>query len=162
MVITSSTDNFTAVVVEDIPTVPGNWTAGKLYVYELKTGFTFWTDNRVLTASNGQTADINEPTGSSSKNIDYNLCHGFGVNLNLINAKKPIVNTSATFVSSFIVCDGFTNGASNYGGDWQEVDTNNLIFQTNSAGAAYYNASGAFSNLHGADFFWYKLLDFSC
>lgn len=160
MVITEETSNFSAVVVED---TGGTGTTGILYVYELSTGFTFWTNNKKLTASNGQTIDINEPAGGSSKNINYNLHHGFGVNFNSINAKKPIVNTSATFSGSFVACDGFTNSSTNYGGDWIEIDANNLIYQTNSGGAAYYdNNSGAYVSLHGSDFFWYKCLDFSC
>ena len=76
MVITESS-GFTGVVVEDDA---GTGTSGILYVYELSSNFTFWTNNNVLTASDGTTADVNEVSGTS-KNIDYAMRHGFGIHL---------------------------------------------------------------------------------
>jgi hypothetical protein len=74
-VITESTSNFSAVIVEDT----GNTSStGILYIYELSSGFTFWTNNRTLTASGGKTCLVNETTGGTSLNIDYNLDHEFG------------------------------------------------------------------------------------
>lgn len=160
MVVTEATSGFTGVVVED---TGGAGLAGILYIYDLSSGFTFWTNNRVLTASNGETIDINEGTGSS-KNIDYDFFHEFGINRRDITSITCSVSTDGTDNNSFEISLGNinSNGANEFGTTISQVDTNSNQIQSSGEGWVYVNAAGVQIAIDTED--WYEdiIFDFSC
>jgi hypothetical protein len=159
MVITEATSGFTGVVVED---TGGTGTTGILYVYELSNNFTFWSNDRVLTASNGETIDINEGTGSS-KNIDYNLFHEFGINF-IFPFIKPIMSTDKTIANTTIIgMQAHIEDSTNDGGiGILGVDTNSIKIQTASEGLRYVEVGGGTPILNTQDYYNNIILDFSC
>lgn len=159
MVITEATSGFTAVVVKD---TGGTGTTGILYFYELSSNFTFFTDNRKLTASNGQTIDINETT--SSKDANYNFYHGFGVNQNLMR-HIWYWNTTNSYTGSlsplYLQTESGTYNVRGFG--LAQVDTNTLNFYSSSSGFIYCKTDYSTSAVITAtDSYINQTLDFSC
>lgn len=157
MVITEATSNFTGVVVHD---TGGTGGTGILYVYELSSGFTFWTNNRVLTASNGTTCDINEVSGSS-KNVDYALYHGFNMSLkNYILSLTHSTDGTDTNSRNMEVGLQNTSAAAEYGIQLYQIDTNSFKIQTGANGMAYLDDSGNSQSLVSNDEYIYKKIVF--
>lgn len=132
MVITESTSGFTGVIVYDSG---GTGTSGIFYVYDLSSSFTYWTNNRTLTASDGTTALVNESSGDS-KDVDYNLYHGFGTNINNIKY-TTIINSSASFTDAFMVDFVDTNNGATRGATIFQVSTSALKIQVGAEGYIY-------------------------
>ena len=155
MVITEATSGYTAVVVED---TGGASTTGELYVYELSSGFTFWTNNRILTASNSETIDVNEASGSTLDQ-NYNLYHEFGVNC-LYFTVKMVYNTSASFTNAWEIA---LNTDQSDKGTWiYNVSNNTIIIQTGSTGVGYLSTpAGGNSTITGTNAYLYRALYFS-
>ena len=154
-IITEATSGFTGVVVHDSG---GTGTSGIFYVYDLSSNFTFWTNNRVLTASDGTTALVNEISGQS-KNVNYNLYFGFGRSTVKIQ-KEIAVSTDKSEANTFFSGGGDTAGVaqkSNYYG----VDTNQMAYYSTSAGAFTFTDSGGLNGvLVGQDYFYNHRLIF--
>lgn len=157
MVVTEATSGFTGVVVED---TGGAGTTGILYVYELSSGFTFWTNDRVLTASNGETIDVNEGTGSS-KNVDYSLYHGSGI---YIKDVYPLilVASSASPTTSIRVNYICSTSATVLGDNYASIDNNEILAQTGTGGYAVLDSNGVLFPIDTEDYYNNIILDFSC
>lgn len=154
MVITEATSGFTAVVVED---TGGTGTTGILYCLEASTSFTQWTNDRVLTASNGQTIDINEVSGSS-KNIDYNIFHDFGINISTITDYHVYWSADGTENASYVIDSASVSG----GFSWRQISTVAIQNQSNASGIFYQDSSGNTQTVASGDDFIKVVLDFSC
>jgi len=129
MVITEATSNFTGVVVED---TGGAGASGILYIYDLISSFTFWTNNRTITASDGTTADIDEATGTS-RNINYNLYHGFGtinVDMTAYINNTPVIGNALCITK----LAAYTSLGITYGNQVYIIDTNTIKLQTGEFG----------------------------
>lgn len=157
MVVTEATSNYTAIIVYD---AGGVGASGILYVYDYSSGFTFWTNNRQLTTSDGTTCDVNEVSGTS-KNIDYNLYHGFDVNIIDISSEL-FVSTDATWNNAFRSTNGVAvgTGGQALGRNAYQVDTNSLKMQVGGDGIEYIlDSLGSLGNLAAQD--WYKNLRYN-
>lgn len=153
MVITEATSGFTGIVVEDTQGAASG-AGGILYVYALSTGFTFWTNNRQLTASDGTTCDVDEGSGSS-KNIDYDLYHGFGIDIKKI-IQKLIISTDGTENNSFMM-QHVSLASGNYGIAMYQTDTYQYTNQVASNGFTYpLDAGGTQGTVDTED--WYNNL----
>lgn len=159
MVITEATSSFTGVVVED---TGGTGASGILYVYELSSGFTFWTNNRQLTASDGTTCDVDETSGSS-KDQDYDFYHGFGVPLIKLKLQF-VISTDGTDNNSWIstgsdVTTALTNC---HGIQTDAIDTNSIRKQSGILGIFHVLNTGIAEIIDTEDYYNDIILDFSC
>lgn len=121
-----------------------------LYFYELSSGFTYFTNNRQLTASNGITCDVNEASGTS-ENIDYDLYHGFGISV-LNYYVRSFYNTSANFNSALDITyqnggDDVDTGSKGNMVGLIQVDNNSCIIQTDIDGFGIISTLGAQSTV---------------
>jgi hypothetical protein len=155
MVITEATSNFTAIVVED---TGGTGTSGILYVYDLSSAFTFWTNNRVLTASDGTTADVNEVSGTS-KNVNYGLHNGFGVDITDYKL-RVFISTDGSANNSFEIFQSHDNSADNYGFTNFQISTSASDIWTGTGGISYVNTSGSVAKIQAQDWYINKILEF--
>jgi hypothetical protein len=156
--ITEETSGFTAIVLFDSG---GTGSSGILYIYNLSSGFTFWTNDRELTAGGGTTCDVDEGTGSS-KNQNYNFYHGFGEYLQNIN-KKIIYSEDSTEGSVFIpdlILRGGGDVSDDYGVTYFGVDINSFTQQTGQDGIAYIGDDGDTTILDNEDWYYNILLEF--
>ena len=153
-VITEATSGFSAIIVYD------DTINSILYYYELSSGFTYFTNNRELTASNGITCDVDEASGTN-KNIDYNLYHGFGINLFQYNYDF-FVSTDGTWNNSFRVLDSTPNAVLG-GGYTIHQETINYTSIIATAGGLHYIGkpvgTGAI-NLTNQDYYAQLLIKF--
>jgi hypothetical protein len=152
--ITEATSGITAVILED---TGGAGTSGTFYFYNVD-GVGYFTNNRVLTAGNGETIDVNEASGSS-KNIDYNLFHDFGVNYHKI-IRVFIYNTSASFTGAIEVVDENFSSAVNLGITMIQVSTAAMKWQTGNAGFGYIPDDGTNEVVNTDDSYAFLLLEF--
>lgn len=162
--VTSSVDGFSGVVVED---TGGTGTTGILYVYELSSGFLYWTNDRKLTASNGQTIDINEPSGGNTKNVSSLFYDGFGIKSEFRIIKfswaKATTYTEANFLTQIVS----GSGTSRLGLTLNAVDTNSFYLACPDEGTVYsaiFTPPATFSvNILDNDDYAISILeDFSC
>lgn len=78
----------------------GTGTAGELYFYNISGSLGYFTDGNTLTASDGSgTALVNEISGDS-KDVDYNLYHGFDISFFNISINL-ILNSSASITNAY-------------------------------------------------------------
>jgi len=138
----------------------GTGASGILYFYNISGGTGVFTDGATLTAVNSDTADVDEGSGTS-KNIDYNLYHGFGINITKIKFNM-LYNTSASFTNSYEIM-GFQFDVVNlylYGWNLQNIDDNNIIVQLGNRGLAYMSPSGTITTIVSTDAYSYTSIKF--
>jgi hypothetical protein len=160
MVLTEETSGNTALCLFDSG---GTGNSGILYYANMTGTNMIWTNNKTITASSGTTCLVNEPTGGSSKNIDYDIFHGQGIDINLIARQAMRYNTSAALAGSFdLIKDGLYYGSGDYRGyDYIEIDTNYIRCQCFvGVQLLYFPDSGSVA-LTG-DGFFFQQLDFIC
>lgn len=131
---------------------------GILYFYDISGSLGYFTNNNVLTASNGETIDVNEASGSS-KNIDYNLYHGFGLSMVSLNEKYFYVSSDKTEANTF----GFVfsdTPSSDAGLGLIGVDTNSTKVQTGLTGITYVEDTGNVAAFSTNDYYLQIILIF--
>lgn len=129
----------------------GTGAAGTLYFYNISGGTGVFTDGATLTAANSDTADVDETGGGTSKNIDYNLYHGFGVNIK--NIEKTItLSTDGTENNSFDILFSPTS-ATTTGLTFFQIDINSFQTQLGTGGINYTDTSGIGQTIDTED--WY-------
>lgn len=144
-IITEEISGFSAVVIYD------DTVNSILYYYELSAGFTFFTNNRELTSSSGITCDVNEASGSN-KNIDYNLYHGFGIDILKIN-KNFIISIDGTYNTSQQLIYADISGTAS-GLTWYQISSTILKIQTEStSGYVFINDAGVGSSIQTNDYY---------
>lgn len=161
MVITEATSGFTAIVVYDSA---GTGASGDLYYYNVSSGFTFWTNDRQLTASDGTTCDVDEISGSS-KDQNSNFYHGFGVSINNYIVRS-FYNTSASFTGAIDITyenggDDVDTGSIGNMIALLQNDVNSAIIQTDVDGIGIINTSGSQSTVSVTDAYIYQETYFS-
>lgn len=145
--ITEATSNQTAIVLYDSG---GTGNTGILYVYNIAVGTGIWTHNRVVTAGDDAATVAVEESSGSSKNIDYNFYHGFGINEKDIKV-YGFWSTNATWNNSRKLEIGLQNTAANYGITLYQNSTNDYIVQTGDAGIAHLSTSGVATGITTSD-----------
>lgn len=160
MIISEATSLQTAVVVYDSG---GTGTSGTLYVYNIddsatSTGLGVWTNNRVITASDGTTCDVNEASGTS-KNTNNNFCHSFGVNL-LAYFPQLLISSSVNYNNSFYRQPSTSNSDVSTGCAFRQVDSNNITVPTHIEGMQYISGPGSGSVLNTNDWYYELIIEF--
>jgi len=114
----------TFIVIED---TGGSGTSGIFYFYKI-TDVGYLTNNRVLTASNGETIDVNEG-GGTSKDVDGMLFYNLGLLITNINY---YYNTSSAIASASRIPEH--EDGSSYGFEIQNLDSNSFRGDTSPSG----------------------------
>ncbi len=147
--ITESTSGNTGVILSD---------SGSLLILKNVTGTGIWTDNRDLTGSHsGATAKVNYP-GSTSKNVDSNLLHNFGVSIYNIIVKK-MYSTDMTESNTLVIesSAGVAAGA-NVGCQEHGVDLNNIKLQSGSGGFLFLDDAGSADFIDTENYYFRAIL----
>lgn len=131
---------------------------GTLYFYNISGGTGVFTDGATLTAANSDTADVDEGTGTS-KNIDYNLYHVFGVNLKNIN-DSMIISSDGTENNSFKLRGQDKQIDAELGWGIFQVDTNTLKNQISTEGLLNIQDNGNAAALATDDWYVNQILEF--
>jgi hypothetical protein len=155
----TDTNSQTAVCIYD---TGASSASGTLYFYNVSSENNgVWTNNDTITQTNGDTCLVNEATGTS-KNIDYNLYHGFGVNFNNLTDEIS-VNTTETWVDAKNMNIGLSSAFTNENGlTLYNIDSDTIKIQTGNTGASgYFNDSGITQSLATADVTCNNIIEFS-
>jgi hypothetical protein len=133
----------------------GGTGSGILYVYNWTVTGLAANNEAITCGSGGYTALVNEVSGSS-KNIDYNLYHGLGINLHYIS-REFFWNTTATFTSAQKIIEGFIyTGGQTFGLMPSQVDTNYFLVQSGANGIDYLAANGVLAALVANDVYCFQ------
>lgn len=143
-----ATSNQRAVILYDSGGVGLSGTMYVYYITDSGTGLGYWTNNRQCTCgSGGYTFDVNEAGTGNSKNNDSNFCHALGININNF-IFQFFWNTTATFTGAQRIVEGLIYIAPTaYGIMPNQVDTNNVLFQTGAGGIDYIDGNGVLQAL---------------
>lgn len=149
--ITEATSNQTALVLYDSG---GTGNSGVLYVCSIAVGTGVWTNDRVVTCgSGGYTVAVNEGTGTS-KNIDYDLYHGIGINPGQWEYHMH-VNSSAAFAGAYDIPLFVDNaGGAVYGSQLVQTNTNSFGVYAYTQGLIVINTSFTGIAIDAED--WYR------
>jgi hypothetical protein len=144
----SDTSGQTAICVYD---TGASSASGILYFYNVSSENNgIWTNNDTITQTNGDTCLVNEITGSS-KNVDYNLYHGSGFDIDDI-IMRLYYATDASGTGLTLIPKYFERGAGE-GSCPIKNSSNDYIYQTATGGTAYINNAGAITRLDTDDDF---------
>ena len=112
----------------------------------------FVNNNGLTGGTSGATALVN----GSTKNVDSDLIHNYGINTRHLKIKTTI-STDATENNSFIIDYGVIdegNASLRAGIQIDQVDTNSNRLQTGDAGIIQFQASGTISGISASDWFY--------
>jgi len=159
MVIIEEISGFTAVVSHDSG---GAGQTGILYLYNASSDFTYFTNNRKLTASNGQTIDVNETSGSS-KNKETIFYHNFNISQDLIKRELIYSDDKTIANTRYLFTFGYNPNVASYISNYYSISNLEAGFYCGLAGVCFSDPSDlGFYPVTTQDAYFKMILDFSC
>ena len=149
-VIIEATSNNTWVVLSDSG---GVGASGTLTCYNA-TGTGFATNNRQITASDGTTADVNEPSGST-KNNDSGVIHNFASNYKDGYERNFVISSDGTDNNVIDLGVSYQTIVGSLGYSVFQIDNNSYKFQTGLNGLNYLNDAGSPVQISSSDWYYY-------
>lgn len=160
MVVTEATSGITAIVSGD---TGGSGKAGILYFYDFDGTPRYFTNNRVLTASNGETIDVNQASGTS-KDIIYAVYHGFGANVitNIVTYHVPLAIGTPTYAGAMQIANnvGDVDNGANVHGQTIHFTNSNQFQNYTSSSTGFQHVTVAYGYSQGVNTYYAYVITF--
>jgi len=135
----------------------GTSSSGELYFYNIHGGTGVFTDGAILTAANSDTAEVNEGSGTS-KNVNYNLYHGFGVSKTII-IDNFYISTDAS-ESGIIEMKNTNSSVTTSGYNLFGIDNDSFQYKISANGILYFDSSSSAIFINNEDWYYNVTIKF--